>query len=248
MRAATIAFALLAATQFAAASFDRSFTIFEERTVAMAMHPYKTAGIDHILIGVASLDEGIRAFERATGVAAVRGGRHPSRGTENALVSLGHGAYIEIIAPQANAAPNEFVTQLRALREPVVVGWAVHVVDAGDAAKRLAAAGFTPTKPQPGSRVTPQGATLEWTTFGVEKPQIATAPFFIQWGAKTTHPSLTSPGGCTMTSFQISDPAGDQLSQLLDALGVKADIRTGEHPRMHLAIRCGKRTASYDSP
>src|SRR5438067_4180045 len=109
--------------------------------VATMNHPYKTAGIDHILIGVSDLEEGIRAFEKSTGVAALRGGRHPLRGTENALVSLGGGAYIEIIAPQPNAAPNDFVTQLRALRAPAVVGWAVHVVDAKDAAARLERAG-----------------------------------------------------------------------------------------------------------
>ena len=216
--------------------------------VALMNQPYKTAGIDHILIGVSDLEEGIRAFEQATGVAAVRGGRHPSRGTENALVSLGGGTYIELIASQHDAQPNEMVTSLRALRAPALVGWAVHVVDAKDAAGRLERAGFTPSKPQPGSRVTPQGATLEWSTFGVEKPQIAGAPFFIQWGANTTHPSLTSPGGCSLASFQLRDPAGNDLSRLLKALGVKADVRKADHAHMHLDIRCGARTASFDSP
>src|SRR5437764_15357965 len=97
--------------------------------VLAASHPYNTAGIDHVMIGAASLDEGIRAFERATGVSPARGGKHPTRGTENALVSLGNGTYLEIIAPQAAAQPNELVTSLRALRKPALIGWAVHVVD-----------------------------------------------------------------------------------------------------------------------
>ena len=216
--------------------------------VILAAALYQAAGLDHILIGAANLDDGIRAFERATGVTAVRGGRHPSRGTENALVSLGRGSYIEIIAPQPNAAPNEFVTQLRALHAPAIVGWAVHVVDADDAAKRLAVAGFAPSERRPGSRVTPQGATLEWTTFDIAKPAIAGAPFFIQWGATTTHPSMTSPGGCTVKSFRIGDPAADDLARLLGALGVKADVRKAAQPRMQLTIRCGERTSSFDSP
>jgi hypothetical protein len=207
---------------------------------------YQTAGLDHILIGVPNLDDGIRAFEQATGVTPVRGGKHPTRGTENALVSLGHGSYIEIIAPQPDAAPNEFVTQLRALHGPALVGWAVHVVDADEAARRLGQAGFIPSPRQPGSRVTPQGTTLQWTTFGIARPQIATAPFFIQWGATTTHPSLTSPGGCTLQSFEIGDPAAAELSRLLITLGVKTNVAAAAHPRMHLTIRCGKRTASFD--
>ena len=63
------------------------------------------------------------------------------------------------------------------LRAPALVGWAVHVVDAADAAARLGRAGFTASKLQPGSRVTPQGATLEWSTFDVEKPRVGSAPY-----------------------------------------------------------------------
>ena len=211
-------------------------------------HPYKTAGIDHIMIGVADLDEGIRAFEKATGVTPFRGGKHPSRGTENALVSLGGGAYLEIIAPQHDAPPNEMVTALRGLQGPALAGWAVHVVGANDAAARLKDAGFTASPPQPGSRVTPQGATLEWTTFGVTNLQSASAPFFIEWGAKTKHPSLTSPGGCSIAAFQVRDPAGDDLSRLMAALGVKADVAKAAAPHMHLELRCGKRSASFDTP
>jgi hypothetical protein len=209
-----------------------------------ATHPYTGAGIDHIIIGVSDLDAGIAAFERATGVVPLRGGRHPMRGTENALVSLGGGVYLEIIAPQPDAQPNEMVTGLRALKAPALIGWAVHVVDAKESAALLAGHGFMTSPPQPGSRVTPQGATLAWSTFNLQKP-MANAPFFIEWAATTTHPSVTSPGGCTLASFSVSDPAGDDLGRLLGTLGVKADVRKAEHPSMHLTIRCGKREASF---
>jgi len=211
-----------------------------------AVHPYSTAGIDHIMIGVADLDAGIAAFERVTGVAPMRGGRHPMRGTENALVSLGGGAYLEIIAPQRDAPPNEMVTGLRALKAPALVGWAVHVVDAKESAALLTSHGFMTSPPQPGARVTPQGTTLAWSTFNLQKP-MANAPFFIEWSATTTHPSVTSPGGCTLAAFSVSDPAGDDLARLLGSLGVKADVRKAEHPAMHLDLRCGKRTASFGS-
>jgi hypothetical protein len=113
----------------------------------------KTAGIDHIILGVPNLDEGMRAFETRTGVKPLRGGRHPLRGTENALVSLGGGVYLEIIAPQPEAKANEMVTALRALKRPTLVGWAVHVPEEKDAAAKLASAGFKVSAPMPGSRV-----------------------------------------------------------------------------------------------
>jgi len=212
---------------------------------AVLLFAVQTVGIDHIIIGVPDLESGMRAFEQRTGVKPLRGGRHPMRGTENALVSLGNGSYLEIIAPQPDAQPNEMVTALRALKGPALVGWAVHVADATDAAARLAQAGFKASPLRPGSRVTPEGKKLEWVTFGVEQPSGDAVPFFIRWGDTTEHPSTTSPGGCAMASFTIADPRGAELSKLLDTLGVKAQVKPGKESRMHLELRCGERKAAF---
>ena len=55
------------------------------------------AQFDHLVVAARSLDEGVAEFERLTGVKAGVGGKHPGRGTENALVSFGGGKYLEII-------------------------------------------------------------------------------------------------------------------------------------------------------
>ena len=206
------------------------------------------AAIDHIIIGVANLDDGIRAFEAATGVSPVRGGKHPSRGTENALVSLGDMTYLEIIAPQLDApASDDFAGYLRTLRAPAVIGWAVRATDLDGVRTRIQELGFTASEPKPGSRITPAGQTLEWVTFEVEQTQIATAPFFIQWSSSTTHPSLSSPGGCTVRSFELADPQSQELSRLLAALHVDVVVRAAERPSMDLALQCAGRQASFAS-
>ena len=215
--------------------------------VVTTVNPTTTnAGLDHILLGVPNLEDGLRAFERATGIAAKRGGKHPSRGTENALVSLGSGSYLELIAPRADAdASDPFVKELRSLQHPAVMGWAVHVPDAADASARLTRAGFPTSAPQPGSRVTPSGETLRWTTFEVSQPVIATAPFFIAWDAATAHPSTTSPGGCSLVRFDVEDPQSADLTRMLTTLGVSASVRNAAQPRMTLHLRCGRREATF---
>jgi hypothetical protein len=204
-------------------------------------------GLDHIIVGAPSLEAGIAAFEKATGVTPQRGGRHPMRATENALVSLGERRYLEIVAPQADAGTDDpFVVEMRRLPAPSLVGWAVHVGDAGAASAKIAKEGFGVSPPRPGSRVTPSGEKLEWVSFGVTEPQIATAPFFIEWGKATRHPSLSAPR-CTLVSFRLDDPRAKDLSRLLDAAGARASVRQADRPHLHLEIRCGERTARFDS-
>ncbi|MFO0004298.1 MAG: VOC family protein, partial [bacterium] len=51
--------------------------------------------VDHLVLGAATLEEGIAWAERMLGATPQPGGRHPQWGTHNALLSLGHGAYLE---------------------------------------------------------------------------------------------------------------------------------------------------------
>src|SRR5947208_1748815 len=133
-------------------------------------------GVDHILLGVPDLQSGMKAFERATGVQPVYGGRHPGRGTENALLSLGDGIYLELIAPQPHPdGTSDLLREVAALKEPALVGWAAHTSNIAALRERLIRDGFTASELRPGSRLTPSGTRLEWITLSIEKPQIATA-------------------------------------------------------------------------
>jgi hypothetical protein len=219
-------------------------------TVPLAPSPSAVvhAQFDHLVVAIRSLPEGIAEFERLVGVKAVVGGKHPGRGTENALVSLGDGRYVEIIAPQAGATLSPRDESMRQLDRLRIINWAISVGDVDEAVAALKGAGFATTPPQPGSRVTPSGERLEWTTFALGDPSIAAAPFFIRWSPATKHPSTTAAGGCTMAKLTVQDPSSDRLATALASLGVDGVTYAQGAVRIEATLTCGSKTATLVTP
>ena len=54
--------------------------------------------LDHLAVVCRSLEEGTSYVEAVLGVEMSPGGKHPAMGTHNTLLSLGPGAYLEVIA------------------------------------------------------------------------------------------------------------------------------------------------------
>ena len=198
--------------------------------------------IDHILIGISDLDQGIADFEKATGVRPVYGGKHPS-GTHNALVSLGSRLYLEIIANQPNASG---WAELNALRHVTPVGWAVSTTDMGATRTQLAAGGLATTEPRAGSRVTPSGSTLSWNTFALLE-EAEEAPFFIAWSPDSPHPSTTSPSGCNLVKWQVRAPASDSLARLHGLLGTAFELLREREIQFRLELHCPKGNVVFES-
>ncbi len=202
--------------------------------------PPAGVGIDHVILGINRLEAGIEEFARLTGVTPERGGEHPGRGTQNALVSLGSGQYLEIMAPLPSAEKPAAIPFARLTPS----GWALHASDLAGVIARLEAAGFDAVGPTPGSRRRPDGSMLQWQTGGAGGPGLDLAPFFIQWGPGTAHPSTTSPGGCRLGTLELAEPHPEQLQRLFDAVGYKAALRAGERG-LRLTLQCPKGAVSF---
>jgi Glyoxalase-like domain len=202
------------------------------------------AQFDHLVVAIRSLPEGIAQFERLTAVRAAIGGVHPNRGTENALVSLGPGAYLEIIAPQSVADLSPRDAAMRAIERLRIVSWAVAVDDVVSAAEALDAGGFATTPPQSGSRVTPSGERLEWTVFTLNGERSPAAPFFIRWSSGTRHPSATAPGGCALEGLTVRDPDADRLAAALGALDMTGITILKGKVSMEATLTCAGRTVT----
>ncbi|MEZ5774434.1 MAG: VOC family protein [Hyphomicrobiaceae bacterium] len=62
---------------------------------------------DHIAIAATTLEEGVAFCRERLGVTVPAGGRHPIMNTHNAVMSLGEGVYLEVIAIDPEAGPSE---------------------------------------------------------------------------------------------------------------------------------------------
>jgi hypothetical protein len=186
--------------------------------------------VDHILLGAGDLDAGIAEIEKKAGVRAAGGGSHPGAGTRNALVSLGTERYLEIIAPdpQQSGSISPRFAQLAGLKQPRLVGWAVHTRDMESVVRRLRDAGIAATGPNEGSRVRPDGKVLHWRTLVLKDDRAGLMPFFIEWGSGTVHPSVDAPGGCKLASFEVESQNDGQLRDLYQKMGIEVSVRPGE--------------------
>jgi hypothetical protein len=203
---------------------------------ALAMQPGQGVGIDHVILGINDLERGVREFESKTGVAPTRGGEHPGRGTQNALVSLGEGRCLEILAPAATqqpAAPREAAVSHANL---TLVGWALHAPALDSLVHQVRGAGIQIEGPIPGSRRAPDGALLAWQSASVD--ELGVTPFFIEWSKQTPHPSTTSPSGCTLAGMEVTSPSPQRLQLLFKTVSYAGTVLRGDQSHMNITLDC----------
>jgi hypothetical protein len=200
------------------------------------------AQIDHILLGIDDLDRGVQQFEESTGVKPIYGGKHP-RGTHNALVSLGDGTYLEIIAVQKGSTPPDDYAELAQLHKLTPIGWAVSSKDSAQLRSRLEAAGMADCA-TPGSRTTRRRARRCRGRLGLAD-NFEEAPFFIVWSAQTAHPSTTSPTGCKLQQWHIAGPHQKSLEQLRRTLELRLDGADAKSTSMRLSLACPKGPVTF---
>lgn len=201
---------------------------FSRRAKAAPLRDARDA-VDHIVIGIDDLEQGMGKIQSLTGVRPAIGGSHPGRGTRNALFSLGPRQYAELIAPDPAQAATRDAYGLSGFSEPRMLMWAASTADIDALAVELKATANA------GSRVRPDGRVLAWRTLAVaDRPGLV--PFFIQWDAGTTHPSSDSPRGCTLEALAFEAPDPATVEAALAAIGISARVVRGAVPRLQATL------------
>lgn len=192
---------------------------------------------DHILLGHANLDVGIKYLYDKTGVRAVPGGVHPGRGTRNALAALGRRRYLEVVGlDPEQSVTNPMTARLRSLPKPTFIGWAIGSDDLVALRSAAEVAKLQPGEVTPGSRLTPAGKTLEWETLQFEVQINGLMPFAIRWKSPDDHPSITAPTGMKLGDLWFAHPDPAQLGDALESIGVSAKVDQSGTPRIRVRV------------
>jgi hypothetical protein len=181
--------------------------------------------LDHLVLGVAELDDAAAALLDVHGLVALPGGRHPQWGTANRIVPLGD-AYLELVAVvdpavAATSAFGSWVADMASGR--CGWGWAVRTSDIAATAARLG------LEVVPSSRVTPTGTELRWQLAGAPAPD-RTLPFFIAWDEGTLVPGTAyadHPAGDVRVSAVAVETDAAVLGGWLDCADLPVTVRPG---------------------
>ncbi len=183
--------------------------------------------LDHLVWAAPDLPSAVEHMEALCGVRAAEGGRHPGVGTHNALLSLGPGRYLELVAPDPSQDTlRGFGLLLADLGAPSLLTWSAATADIATTADIARAQGWTCQGPRPMSRALPGGGQLHWQIlFITDHPFGHCLPFFIEWEG-TSHPSSTTPRAGALASLTLRHPQPDALIGALGALGLAETANT----------------------
>lgn len=202
-----------------------------------------TTGPDHLVLGCATLTEGIEHVERLTGATAVPGGKHVTMGTHNALVRLGPALYLEILAIDPDTAPparprwfdlDSPALQSALADKPQLIGWVAHTDDIDDALMRVTIA--------PGVAHAFTRGDYAWRLTvpddGV-RPERGVIPGLIQWAGKAHPCDALADSGVALAQFAASHPDPARIREALHALklGDTLQVTYAAVPRIAAMLR-----------
>lgn len=201
------------------------------------------AELDHLLFGVPDLSEGVAFIQAKLGTAPVPGGKHPGVGTHNALLALGPGTYLEIIAPDPaqNVPKRNLPYGLAELTRPRLVTWAVRPMDWRLHLRQTERLGLE-TRLHAGFRASPDGVQFRWRSAQPVPPVAVDGhdltgliPFAIEWQSDQ-HPAASAPGNFHLEALVLMHPHPHVLSKVVDELALPCTVDFAPEARMAARI------------
>lgn len=150
--------------------------------------------LDHVVIASYDLESDIKDFHKNLETKPIPGGKHPSLGTRNALVSVADSkTYIEILAPDPSNSSG-LGHKMLSMHGPGLsltpYHFAIRTTNLGGVRAKAKSLGMEPTEIMEMSRTTTDGTVLKWKWVFLRGHSLGgLVPFFVDWSGSSTHPT-----------------------------------------------------------
>ncbi len=180
--------------------------------------------LDHIVITAPTLKSGVEWVRDTLDATPEFGGTHPQFATHNCLLSLGGQTYLEVIAPDPNAAaperPRLFdLDHVQRTSDPRLAAWVARTTDI----KAVVSACSEP----PGTIEPMSRGELNWLITLTRDGSLTldgTAPILIEW-PPATHPSTAMrETGCRLLALELHHPDSGRVARVLKSIGFESDV------------------------
>jgi hypothetical protein len=194
--------------------------------------------VDHLVYTVPDLQAGMDEIQGRLGTRPILGGRHPSFGTHNAVLSIGPATYLEVIAPDPGLdRPGKGLPfSMEVLKRSRLATWALRAEDIQEVAAVGARAGIGLGRVEAGRRNKPDGGVLSWElTDPRAMPFGGAVPFLIRWG-RSPHPGSAAPFAGDLVRLEIHHPEPSSVRHAYSALGIDMDVNQADEFRLVAGI------------
>ncbi len=196
--------------------------------------------IDHIVFAVPNLEEAIDEFERQSTVRPVFGGCHTTKGTKNALVNLGNGCYLEILAideENVDVKPPRWMG-VDLIKTPQITRWSLKSEDLEQDSEILQKYHPKMGIIQGGQRKTSTGDMLTWQMIlPLAAPVVELVPFVTDWQHSAVHPTQNLPQECELIGLSFTHPNPTAIEKVFDEFDIDIRIEEGEKAMIRAEIK-----------
>ena len=216
---------------------------------------FERVAVDHLVIAAPTLDLASEYVADTLGIRPKGGGAHPGRGTHNALLGLGRGAYLEAIGadPEQPDPERPRAFGIDRLQEPKLVTWALRAGSLDSLTAGLQHARFG--RSQEMSRRLEGGELLQWRLAfpRFDDPETAQPePFLIDWAPGVSPGFNLEPAGTLRAvAFHGRHPGAEEVvarsDRHDDGLSVTFDGTQRDCLRLTAEIETGRGVVALSS-
>ncbi|MEM1215647.1 MAG: VOC family protein [Bacteroidota bacterium] len=199
--------------------------------------------VDHIVYAVPDLEAATKDLSERLGVRPTFGGYHRDQGTKNALLNVGEGCYLEVIAADVE---NETISSPRWMGVDLITTaritrWSLKSQDLIAEAATLRAYDAGMGVIHGGQRQTAAGDQLAWQmTLPLAAPVVEIAPFITAWGAASVHPTASLAQACHLRQIVFTHPTPERVAHLFRQLGVTNPVQKHSLASIRILLETSK--------